>query len=124
MDFERVRAVFQGIGDAGSFGRKFLRLSNGNETCVEPVRQSGSKNEAARFNPRDDVNGATDVMLTEPVNQHVKAKLVLQQRGQVVKKNPRLRVVRHFADQLLQIVHSNLSPSLYSRIFVSFKSWD
>src|SRR5437016_10324100 len=58
-------------------------------------------------------------MLAEPVDQRVKTVLVLQQRGQVVKKNAWLRVVRHFADQLLQIVHLNVPRSLslptYSR---------
>src|ERR1700682_408898 len=123
VDFERVRAVFQRIGDAGGFGGKLIWFSNRNETCVEPVRQSGSKNEAARFDPRYHVNGATDVVLAEAVNQHVKAKLVLQQRGQVVKENARLRVVRHFANQLLQIVHSNVSSLFDSSLVAQFRHW-
>src|SRR4029077_13569043 len=101
VDFESVRAVFQGIRDADSFGGELLWLSNGNKTCAKPVRQSGSKNEAARFDPNHHTDGAAAVVLAQPVNQSVKALLVFQQRGQVVKKNARLRVVRHFADQLL-----------------------
>jgi hypothetical protein len=109
VDFEGVRAVFKGIRDAGGFGGELLGLSDWNEAGVEAVGQSGSKDEAARFDTRHYVNGAADVVLAQPVNQHVKAKLVFQQGGPVVKKNARLRVVRHFADQLLQIVHSNVS---------------
>src|SRR5229473_3669949 len=70
VDFKGVCAVFQGIRDAGGFGGEFLRLSNGDETGVEPVGQGGSKNEAAGFDPRHHVNGMTDVVLAEPVNQH------------------------------------------------------
>jgi len=86
-------------------------VSDGNETGVEPIGESGSENEAARFDARNHVNGVADVVLTEAVNQHVKAKLIFQQGGEGRKKECPLRVVRHFADQLLQIVHSNVSPS-------------
>src|SRR5882757_9304966 len=47
------------------------------------------------------------VMPAQPVDHHVKTLLILQQRRDVVKENPRLRVVRNFADQLLQIFHSS-----------------
>ncbi len=36
---------------------------------------------------------------------------VLQKRGQIVKKNPRFGIIRHFAYQFLQIIHSNGSSS-------------
>src|SRR5205807_9741557 len=110
VDFERVRAVFEGIGDADCLGGELFRLSNRNKTCAKPVGQSGSKNEAARLDPRNDVNHVTVVVIAKPVNQGVKTLLVLQKRSQVVEEDARLRVIRHFADQLLQIVHSNVSP--------------
>src|SRR5712692_9468387 len=110
MDFEGVRAVFEGVRDAGGFGGELLRLSNGDETRIEAIRKSGSKNEAARFDTRYDVNGVALIVVAEAINQRVKTLLVFQQGGQVVKENSRLRVIRHFADQLLQIVHSNVSP--------------
>src|SRR5208282_2528009 len=69
VDFEGVGAVFQSIGDGGGFGGELLGLSNGNETGVEAIGQSGSENEAARFDARNDVDGAADVVLAEPVNQ-------------------------------------------------------
>src|SRR5438128_1224041 len=56
VDFERVRAVFQGIGDARGLGRELLRFSNGNKPGAQLVRQNRSKNEAARFDPRYHVN--------------------------------------------------------------------
>src|SRR5882762_8880701 len=68
VDFERVGAVFQGIRDAGGFGGKLLRFSNGDKSCAKPVRQCGSKNEAAGLDPRDHVDRVTVVVLAEPVN--------------------------------------------------------
>src|SRR6266404_1029496 len=68
VDFEGVRAVFQGVGDADGFGRKLLRLSNRDKSRAKPVRQSGSKNESAGFDPCHHVDGVTIVMLAEPVD--------------------------------------------------------
>src|SRR5215472_1924711 len=45
----------------------------------------------------------------------MKSLLVFQQRGEVIEKNPRLRIVRHLPDQFLQIVHSSLSCLLLLR---------
>src|SRR5258708_1678842 len=72
----------------------------------------GHSDGAERLDPRYEVYGVTVVGLAESVNQGVEALLVLKQRGEVVKKNARFRVVRHFADQLLQIVQSNVLPCL------------
>ena len=110
VDFEGVGAVFQSIGDAGGFGGEFFRFANGYETGVETIGQSGSEDEAAGFDASYNIDGVTGVVIAKPVDQRVETLLVLQQGGQVVKKNARFRVVRHFADQLLQIVHSNVSP--------------
>src|SRR5258708_22448631 len=110
MDFESVCAVFQGVRDTGGFGRELLGLSNGDETRIEAVGQSGGKNWAGRFDPPYDVNGVGLVVVAEAINQRVKPLLVFQQGGQVVKENSRLRVIRHFADQLFQVVHFERLP--------------
>src|SRR5205807_7661245 len=67
VDFERVRAVFEGIGDADCLGGELFGLSNMNETCAKPVGQSWSKNEAATPDPRNDVNHVTVVGIAKPV---------------------------------------------------------
>jgi len=51
----------------------------------------------------------------------MKTLLVFQQRGQVEKEIPGFGLVRHFADQLLQIVHSNVSSLFDSSLVVQFK---
>src|SRR5262249_2483212 len=62
------------------------------------------------------------------VHQQVESLLVLQKSRDVVEQNSRLGVVRHFADQLLQIVHSNVSSwfddfdSLRSSAFLDEKA--
>ena len=124
VNFERVRAVLQRVGNAGRLSGEFLRLANGNKAGAEPVRQSRSENEAARLDACNDINCMTLVVLAEPVNQQVEPLLVLQQRGQVVKKNARFRIVRHFADQFLQIVHSNVPSRIASFRFAYFNRCD
>src|SRR5882724_2869205 len=71
MNFERVRAVLERVGNAGGLGGKLLWLANGNEACAEPVGQGGGENEAARLDSRDDVNRVTFVVLAETVDQQM-----------------------------------------------------
>src|SRR5260370_18553936 len=96
MDFESVCAVFQGVRDTGGFGRELLGLSNGDETRIEAVGQSGGQNEAARFDPRYDVNGVALVGVAEAVNQRMKPLLSFLQGGRVVKENSPRRAIRTF----------------------------
>jgi len=62
--------------------------------------------------------GAVD--RTSTVDERMKPYFVLQKRRQVVKKNPWLRIIGHFANQLFQIIHSNGSPwSSFPRASIS-----
>src|SRR6266478_3966515 len=98
VNFERVRAVLERVGNAGGFGGKLLRLANGNKAGAEPIGQSGGENEAARLDSGDDINRVTLVVLAEAVDKEMESLFVFQKRGQVVKENPGLRVIGHFAD--------------------------
>src|SRR5579884_114271 len=107
VNFQCVRAVFQFVGNAGGLRRQFLRFAHRNESRLQPVRQRRSENKSARFDPRNHVDVVAFVVFAEPVNQRMKAVLVLEQRRQVVKQDSRLRIIRHFAYQPLQVVHVN-----------------
>src|SRR5260370_32075811 len=75
VDFERVCAVFQGIGHARGFGGELFGLSNGDETGIEAVGQSGSKNETPRFDPPYD--GGVGSVLIVPRAGHKVGKHLL-----------------------------------------------
>src|SRR6267142_1803824 len=123
VNFERVRAVLQRVGNAGGLGGELLWLANGNEAGAEPVGQGGGENEAARLDSRDDINRVALVVLAETVDEEMESLLVFQKRGQVVKENPRLGVIGHFADQLLQVVHSNVSSRFDSLCYAHFNRY-
>src|SRR6266478_4788247 len=122
MNFEGVRAVLQRVGNAGGLGGELLWLANGNKAGAEPIGQSGGENEAARLDSRNDINRVTLVVFAEAVDEEMESLFVFQKRGQVVKENPRLRVIGHFADQLLQVVHSNASSRLDSLRYAHFNN--
>src|SRR5579859_1421957 len=56
VDFEGVRSIFEGIGDAGSFRGQLFWFANRNETRSKAIRKCRRKNKAARFDARHDVN--------------------------------------------------------------------
>ncbi len=53
VDFDRVGAVFEGVGDGARFGGQFFRLSNGDEAGAESIGESGSENKATSFDAGD-----------------------------------------------------------------------
>src|SRR5260370_14295101 len=72
VDFERVCAVFQGIGHARGFGGELFWLSNRDETGIEAVGPSGGKNGPARLAPRHALGGAAFLVSAEPAHPRVK----------------------------------------------------
>ncbi len=106
MDFESVGAVLELVRDARRFRRQLFRFSHGDKTRAEPVRQRGSKNESARFHTDHQVHGLAGVVAAKLIHERAKTGGILQQRGQIVEKNSRLRVIRNFSNQFFQIVHA------------------
>src|SRR5688500_14651756 len=53
--FQRIRAVFQLVINAHSFGGQFVGFANRHETDLQTVGKGCSDDEAARFNGGDDV---------------------------------------------------------------------
>ena len=100
VEFERVGAVFEGVGDGARFCGEFFRLSNGDETGAESIGERGREDEAAGFDAGDLVNFVAVVVVAKLVDEIVEALLVFQDRGEVVEQDSGLRVIGHFADQL------------------------
>src|SRR5208282_262858 len=91
VDFERVCAVLQVIGYFCGLGGKLFRLANRDESRVEAIGESGSQNKSAGFDANDQVDFVAVVMRAKLVDQGTKTGLVLQQCGEIVEQDPRLR---------------------------------
>src|SRR5204862_2573070 len=94
------------VRHADGFRGKFFRFANGNEAGAEAIGERGREDEAARFHAGDEIDGVAVVMIAEAVDERMEALLVLEKCREVVEKNSRLGIVRHFADQLFQTIHS------------------
>jgi len=105
VDFERIAAVFELVGDGHCFSGQLFGFADGDESGIEAVGQSRRENEAARFDSGDDIDFVTLVVLAEAVDERVKAARILQQGGEVVKKNAGFGVIGNFADQFFKIDH-------------------
>src|ERR1700733_4571290 len=98
MDFQLIGTVLELIGNGGRLPRQFCRLAHGDEPGAEAVGQCRGENKSARFDSGDDVDFLPAVVLAELVDQLVKSLSVLEQRGQVVKQDSWLGMIRNFAD--------------------------
>ncbi len=83
---------------------KLARFAHRDEPCIQPIGQRRPKDESARLDPQHQVDIALDVVGGQRVDQLGEAGLVFQQRGDVVKQNPRLGKIRHRAHQRLQVL--------------------
>src|SRR5262245_40395501 len=102
VNLERVTAVFQIVGYAGSFCGELTRLAHGRESCIQAVGQCGTEYESAGLDAEHQVDFFFKVVFGERVDQRGEAELVFEQRGNVIEEDPRLGEIRNFADQLLQ----------------------
>jgi len=91
------------------FAGSFFGLRTGTKAGAETIRERGAKMKPARFHSGDEVNRVAVVMIAETINERTESPAVLEKRRQIVEKNSRLRIIRHFADQLFQIIHSRSS---------------
>lgn len=98
VDFERVGAVFESVGNAGGFGGKLFRLAYGHKTRAKAVSQSRGKNEAARFDSGDHVNLVAAVVIAERIDELVKSLLVLEEGGEIIKEDAGLGIIGDFAN--------------------------
>ena len=114
VEFELVGAVFELVGDGGSFSGKLFWFAHGNETGTQTIGQCGGENEAAGFDAGDDVHFGAVVLFAELVNERMEAGRVFEQGGEVVEQNARLGIIGDFADQSFQVGHS--SPSFGNAI--------
>lgn len=78
MNFERVGAVLEGVGDAGGFGGEFLGLAHGDEAGAEAVGEGGGEDEAARLDSCDHIDFVTLVVIAKTVDEQVKTLFVLE----------------------------------------------
>src|SRR2546430_1605364 len=98
MNLQRVLSVFEIIRDRSPLSREFLWLAHGNEARAEMIGQSGSEDEAARFNPDHCVDLCTLELGGEGVDGFAKPFRMFEQRRNVVKIYAGSWKVRHFAD--------------------------
>ena len=104
VDLERVRAVLEVVGNAHHRRGQFSGLSDWNKAGVETIGQRGAEDESARLDAQHQVDFARNVVRGQRIDQLGESRLILEQRGDVVKKNPRLGKVRHGANEFLQIL--------------------
>ena len=90
VDFQRVGTVLQVVSHAGDGRRELAGLADRDEAGVEPVGESGAKDEAASLDAEDEVDLLFDVVSSESVNEFGEAGLVFEQRGDVVEEDARL----------------------------------
>jgi len=105
VDFERIAAVFELVGDGHGFRGEFFGFANGDETGVEAIGEGGREDEAAGFDSGDDVDFVAVVVFAEAIYESMKSARILEQSGEVVEKNAGLGVIGNFADQLFEIGH-------------------
>src|SRR6185437_13475562 len=84
--------------------RQLARLADGHKARPQLVRQRRSENKPARLDARHQGNLLVGIVGRQRIHQLGKRLRLLQQRGDVVKKNPLLGEVRHFANVLLQAI--------------------
>ena len=78
MEFERVGAVFEGVGDGACFCGEFFRLSNGDETGAESIGERGREDETAGFDADDDIDFGAAIVVLETVDDAVEPGRVLE----------------------------------------------
>src|SRR5271154_4875862 len=84
VDFELVRAVFELVGDGGSFPGKLFGFAHGNETGAESIGERGSEDEAAGFDAGDDVHFRAIVLFAKLIHERMETSRVLEQGSEVV----------------------------------------
>src|SRR6185312_4703206 len=116
VDLQGVNAIFEFVAPLHGFRRKLARLADGNEAGIQPVCQRRAEDEAAGLNGQHGIDVVVEVVLGECVNERGETGLVFGEGGDVVKKNAFFGKIRHFADQLLEVVtvlgHLYHAPSM------------
>lgn len=102
VDFKRVGAVLEVVGDLCRGGRQLLRLADGNKACIEAVGHSWPEDEAAGLNAENEIDVFVDVVGGQSVDHLRKASLVLQERGDVVEEDAGFGEVGHGAYERLE----------------------
>ena len=105
MDFEGVGAVFQIVRDASDGGGKLFRLAYGDEAGIEAVSERGTKDEAAGFNAKDEIDLLLEVVGGKGVNELGEAGLVLEDGGDVVEEDAGLGKIRDGAYEALDVIN-------------------
>ncbi len=105
MNLERVLPIFEVVRNRGAFGRQFFRLAHRHKARAEVVRQSRREDKTTRFNADDSVDLRSLEFGGQRIDSLAQAFGVFQQRRNIVKVNPRLGKVGHFANQSFQFVH-------------------
>src|ERR1035437_7370639 len=99
-----IEAVFQRVGDAHGGMRQLAPLADRHEAGGDLMRYRAAENEAARLDARDLVDLVARPWLHQFIDRAAEGARVAEQRRDVAKQYPRLRIIRNGADGGLQIV--------------------
>ncbi len=91
-----------------AFRRQLLRLAHRHEAGAQSIRQSGSEDEAARFDADYRIDFRVLVVGLETVDDSAQPGRILQQRGDVVEENARLGEIGNFANKGFQGFHERV----------------
>ena len=94
VDFQRVGAVLEVVGDFGGSCRQFARLTDWYETGVQAIGERRSEDETAGFDTEHQVDILVDVIGGKGIDHLREAGLVLQQSSDVVEQNAGLGEIR------------------------------
>src|SRR5882762_5092968 len=99
MDFERVLAILEVIGDRGTLSRELFGFAHRNKARTQVIGQRGSEDKAARLDTDYGVNLFTFIFRSQRVYRLAQTVRAFEQRRDVIKVDAGLGKVRHFANQ-------------------------
>jgi len=104
VHLHRGIAVFQGVFLGHRAKRQLALLAHRHETQVQFVGQHRAHDEAARVDPRHQVQTLAHVAVDEQIDQHAERARILQHRGDVPELHTGFRPIGHGADRVADVL--------------------
>src|SRR6476661_2674913 len=105
VNLERVLTIFEIIRDGGAFSRELLRFADRNEARTQVIGKRRCEDEAARLDTDNRIYFFAVILRRQGVHSFAQTFRVLEQGGDVIKVNAGFWEIRHFTNQLFEIVH-------------------
>src|SRR5580704_4311472 len=98
-----VDAIFERVANADALERQLALLADRDETGRHLMGDRAAENEAARLDARNLIDFAAGPGLHQFVDGAAEGSRVAEERGDVAKDDPRLRIIRYRPDRGLQV---------------------